>query len=142
MLPHEIIRYILEFNSDHRDQMKPSFMIIDRIDPTIFRMGQSRIRKEMNNLKPSIRSNLFQFRVLYDDTILYHITIDVEYPFTAPIVRFVRSIPTDRFTLSDAEISFLSETISASEMWVPASRISVLLQSFHFYLLSLIHNEK
>lgn len=159
LLPEEVIQLIMEFNADHRPRMKASLNVIKRIDSPIFQMGQRRFRREVRDLQVNsileedeIKDikllNRFKLQVSVDDLLVYRITIPVGYPFDAPEVKFYRSYFPNLSKLSnflpsnlpDDYISFVSETIDTSELWLPVSKISVLVRSYHFHLLSLIRS--
>ena len=165
-LPEEVIQLIMEFNADHRPRMKASLNVIRRIDSPIFQMGQRRFRREVRDLQVNsilgedeIKDikllNRFRLQVSVDDLLVYRITIPVGYPFDPPGVKFLRmytpnllnqlpEISSNNFLpqisnkISNEYISFVSETIDTSELWLPVSKISVLVRSYHFHLLSLL----
>jgi ubiquitin-protein ligase len=114
-------------------------------------MGQRRFRREVRDLQVNsilgedeIKKvkllNRFKVQVSVDDLLVYAITIPVGYPFDPPEVKFLRT--SDKITIidkiSNEYISFVSETIDTSELWLPVSKISVLVRSYHFHLLSLL----
>jgi ubiquitin-protein ligase len=151
LLPEDVIQLIMEFNADHRPRMKASLNVIKRIDSAIFQMGQRRFRREVRDLQVNsilgedeIKNvkllNRFKVQVSVDDLLVYAITIPVGYPFDPPEVKFLRT--SNKITIidkiSNEYISFVSETIDTSELWLPVSKISVLVRSYHFHLLSLL----
>ena len=151
LLPEDVIQLIMEFNADHRPRMKASLNVIKRIDSAIFQMGQRRFRREVRDLQVNsilgedeIKNvkllNRFKVQVSVDDLLVYTVTIPVGYPFDPPAVKFLRT--SNKITIidkiSNEYISFVSETIDTSELWLPVSKISVLVRSYHFHLLSLL----
>jgi ubiquitin-protein ligase len=153
LLPEDVIQLIMEFNADHRPRMKASLNVIKRIDSAIFQMGQRRFRREVRDLQVNsilgedeIKNvkmlNRFKVQVSVDDLLVYTVTIPVGYPFDPPEVKFLRT--SDKITIidkiSNEYISFVSETIDTSELWLPVSKISVLVRSYHFHLLSLLRS--
>jgi hypothetical protein len=162
VLPEEVIQLIMEFNADHRPRMKASLNVIKRIDSPTFQMGQRRFRREVRDLQVNsilgeddIKDikllNRFKLQVSVDDLLVYRITIPVGYPFDPPEVKFLRmytphllnelpEVSSNTSNLLNEYISFVSETIDTSELWLPVSKISVLVRSYHFHLLSLIRS--